>query len=931
MGGPRLSALHVLHALCVLLILLEDGPQSTRASACPPKCPPDSSCVGGTACRCNPGFQSSSGEINVNPGETCEDINECEQGRPGTACGRSADCHNTKGGYYCTCSPGYSPGSGATKFSNASENTCKDVNECTWGQNPCHKTTHCLNKVGSYECHCRPGWKPVPGSPNGPNNTVCEDVDECSSGQHSCHNSTECRNTKGSYECRCRPGWKPVPGSPNGPNNTVCEDVNECTWEQNPCHKTTQCLNKVGSYECRCRPGWKLVPGSPNGPNNTVCEDVDECSSGQHSCHNSTECHNTEGSYECRCRSGWKPVPASPNGPDNTGCEDVNECTWGQNPCHKTTQCLNKVGSYECHCRPGWKPVPGSPNGPNNTVCEEISFPTWTPPPGIKSQSISNFFEKVQELSRDFKSASAQDTIKKFIDSLKELEAPGDLEDLALPDRYRMATHLLSYLEEVLRTLAKTLPARSFTYNPSSDTELSLMIGEQLNETVTLGQTHARMKLNWTQAAGVGDSGPTVAGVFSSRAMQKLLENASMELDTEKKDKLEDAYESSVKVHHSTILSTVNTVFLSNKNTEKLDPPVTFAFSHHPATPSSREELICAFWKGNDSGGYWSTTGCKKLGSRNNSIICECSHLSSFAVLMAHYDVEDVKLALITKVGLALSLVCLLLCILTFLLVRPIQGSRTTVHLHLCICLFLGSAIFLAGIENEGDQVELRCRLVAGLLHYCFLAAFCWMSLEGMELYFLVVRVFQGQGLSKPWLYLIGYGVPFLIVAISAASKPEGYGRKIYCWLNPEHGFLWSFLGPVTFIILCNAVIFMITVWKLTQKFSEINPDMKKLKKARVLTITAIAQLLVLGCTWVFGLFLFNPRSQVLAYAFTILNCLQGFFLFLLHCLLNKKVREEYQKWARMVTGNKYSDFATSTSSSSHNQTRVLRPSESGM
>lgn len=58
----------------------------------------------------------------------------------------------------------------------------------------------------------------------------------------------------------------------------------------------------------------------------------------------------------------------------------------------------------------------------------------------------------------------------------------------------------------------------------------------------------------------------------------------------------------------------------------------------------------------------------------------------------------------------------------------------------------------------------------------------------------------------------------------------------------------------------------------------------------RVLTITAIAQLLVLGCTWVFGLFLFNPRSQVLAYAFTILNCLQGVFLFLLHCLLNKKV-----------------------------------------
>lgn len=155
--------------------------------------------------------------------------------------------------------------------------------------------------------------------------------------------------------------------------------------------------------------------------------------------------------------------------------------------------------------------------------------------------------------------------------------------------------------------------------------------------------------------------------------------------------------------------------------------------------------------------------------------------------------------------GLSLSLVCLLLCILTFLLVRPIQGSRTTVHLHLCLCLSVAYAIFLAGIKNDGDwnsQVSshlpqnpplekfpagcepedfsgpgLRCRLVAGLLHYCFLAAFCWMSLEGLELYFLVVRVFQGQGLSKRWLYLIGYGVPLLIVAISAAVRHEGYGR----------------------------------------------------------------------------------------------------------------------------------------------------------
>ncbi|XP_037001717.2 adhesion G protein-coupled receptor E5 isoform X1 [Artibeus jamaicensis] len=790
MGGPRFSVFLVLRALCILLLLSEDGPRNARASAstaCAPWCPPHSTCVNGTACSCLPGFISSSEDIITDASETCEDSNEC--GPPlSVFCGKLASCRNTEGSYYCACNPGYRLVSGAMNFSHESQNTCRDVNECSSGQNPCHNSTHCLNIRGSYKCCCRPGWKPVPGSPNGPNNTVCEDVDECSS---------------------------------------------------------------------------------------------------------------------------------------------------GQNPCHKSTNCINTQGSYKCRCPPGWKPVPGSPNGPNNTICEVIPCPTWTPPPGIKSQSLSHFSKQVQDLARDFRPASAKDTIKNVIKALDELlEVPGDLEALTLPDRHRVATYLLLYLEEVLRTLATAISKPSYTYHSPSVTELSLVIQEQGNGTVTLGQSHARMQLNWAEAVGVGEPGPTLAGLFSSRNMQKLLANASLKLDPEKKAQLENTHGGPVGGGQPRLLSAVNTVFLSNKNTEKLGSPVNFSFSYPEEEPQSRQELICAFWKGdNDSGGYWATTGCWKVGSRNGSTTCRCSHLSSFAILMAHYDVEDPKLTLITKLGLALSLVCLLLCILTFLLVRPIQGSRTTVHLHLCICLFLGSAIFLAGIENKGSEVGPSCRLVAGLLHYCFLAAFCWMSLEGLELYFLVVRVFQGQGLSKRWLYLIGYGVPGLVVAISAAAYHNGYGRNHFCWLTSDHGFVWSFNGPVAFIILCNTVIFVITIWKLTQKFSEINPDMNKLKKARVLTITAIAQLFVLGCTWASGLFLFREGgySHVLAYIFTILNCFQGLFLFLLHCLLNKKVREEYWKWAYMVTGNKYSDFTTSTSSSSHNQTKVLRTSESGM
>ncbi|XP_034854222.1 adhesion G protein-coupled receptor E5 isoform X3 [Mirounga leonina] len=699
------------------------------------------------------------------------------------------------------------------------------------------------------------------------------------------------------------------------------------------CPPKSTCVNAT---TCRCSPGFISSSGEMFTSRLESCDDINECGpSSAVSCGKFADCQNTEGSFYCTCIQGYELASQARtfrNESENT-CQDVDECSSGQPTCHESTVCINTVGSYKCHCRRGWEPKPGFQNRQPNTTCEEMSFPTWTPPPGIKSQSMSHFFERVQELHRDFKPALAQDTMQDLIKSVDEmLEAPRDLETLPLPERHLMATHFLLGYEAVLRTLAKAMPGASFTYLSPSNTELSLMIQERGEGNITMGQSHARMLLDWAVATGARDSGPTVMGILSSCNMQKLLANASLELEPEKKVELNKIHQSPFRGAEPRLLSAVNLVFLSNTNTEKLDSPVTFAFSHLPETPGPRQELICAFWKSDgNSSGHWAMTGCQTLGTRNGSTTCRCNHLSSFAILMAHYDIEDQKLALITRLGLVLSLVCLLLCILTFLLVRPIQGSRTTVHLHLCICLFVGSAIFLAGIENEGGQVGLRCRLVAVLLHYFFLAAFCWMSLEGVELYFLVVRVFQGQGLSKWQLCLIGYGVSLLIVGISAAVNSEGYGRTLYCWLNPARGFLWSFLGPVTFIVLCNAVVFVTTVWKLTQKFSEINPDMKKLKKARVLTITAVAQLFVLGSTWVFGLFLFNPQSWLLSYTFTILNCLQGLFLFVLHCLLNKKVREEYRRWAGRVTANRYSEFTTSTSAPSHNQTQAHRPSESGM
>lgn len=53
----------------------------------------------------------------------------------------------------------------------------------------------------------------------------------------------------------------------------------------------------------------------------------------------------------------------------------------------------------------------------------------------------------------------------------------------------------------------------------------------------------------------------------------------------------------------------------------------------------------------------------------------------------------------------------------------------------------------------------------------------------------------------------------------------------------------------------------------------------------------AFVLLFLLGLTWTFGLLYLNQESVAMAYLFAALNSLQGFFIFLFHCIQNEKVR----------------------------------------
>ncbi|XP_057575733.1 adhesion G protein-coupled receptor E2-like, partial [Hippopotamus amphibius kiboko] len=531
----------------------------------------------------------------------------------------------------------------------------------------------------------------------------------------------------------------------------------------------------------------------------------------------------------------------------------------------------------------------------------------WTAPPGIKSQRLSHFFNKIHDLGRNFSSALVQGTIQDLVQELGDLlETPGDLETLPHSEQHFVASSLLFGLENVLRGLSKALPNGPLTFSSSAGTELSLEVQKQGYRNITLSQNQTKMLLTWDTVHDSGDSGPTVVGLLSTPGMSKFLAEGPLVLDTEQQADLHETPQGLVQKISPVLLSDVVSAFISNKDTQNLRFPVTFVFQHS-VIPEPRKKVYCVFWEhGQNGSGHWATRGCRMVGTSNNNTTCQCTHLSIFAVLMAHDDVQekDPALTMITYVGLSLSLLCLFLAALTFLLCKAIQNTSTSLHLQLSLCLFLAHLLFLTAIDRT--EIKVLCAIIAGALHYLYLASFTWMLLEGLHLFLTarnltVVNYSSVNRFMKKLMFPVGYGVPAVIVVISAASRPHLYGTPTSCWLQREKGFKWGFLGPVCAIISVNLTFFLMTLWILKSKLSSLNSDVSTLQNTRMLTFKATAQLFILGCTWCLGILQVGWAAHIMAYLFTIINSLQGVFIFLVYCLLSQQVREQYRKWFKGI------------------------------
>ncbi|XP_070564242.1 adhesion G protein-coupled receptor L4-like [Ptychodera flava] len=348
----------------------------------------------------------------------------------------------------------------------------------------------------------------------------------------------------------------------------------------------------------------------------------------------------------------------------------------------------------------------------------------------------------------------------------------------------------------------------------------------------------------------------------------------------------------STKVNSMVIAATVND--MSHK---VFDENIVFVLKHLQI--NNTKDARCAFWNYTQSTmvGEWSTAGCHVITSNTTHTMCACNHLTNFAVLMDVHgttlsDTHNTALTIITYIGCIISIICLSICVVVFSAFRSLWCVRNTIHRNLCICLLVAELLFVVGIGRTENEIV--CSVMAGFMHYFFLASFSWMCLEGIQLYIMLVRVFA-QEKSRIYLYyLAGYGLPAIIVGISVGVRYEGYGNDFLCWLETTAGLIWSFVGPVTAIAAINLVFLCMA---LRVAYSHRTLAMKRdgdaVTKARIWVKGAVILVCILGVTWVIGLLFVGEDSVIMAYIFTVLNAFQGMFIFIFHCFMNERVQKE--------------------------------------
>ncbi|NXS37584.1 AGRF5 protein, partial [Pomatostomus ruficeps] len=356
------------------------------------------------------------------------------------------------------------------------------------------------------------------------------------------------------------------------------------------------------------------------------------------------------------------------------------------------------------------------------------------------------------------------------------------------------------------------------------------------------------------------------------------------------------------------------TTTLSSNRSQKFDVNMTFE-----KKDLSLKAPKCVFWNFtlNNHRGDWDTYGCTPTEFRNH-VICSCNHLTSFSILMSpDRSSELIFESYISYVGLAISIVSLVVCIIIESLVWKYVTNNTTSYMrHVCI-LNIAMSLLIADVwfivtafiktsspaTDQNPQISRDiCVVATFFIHFFYLCVFFWMLSLGLILFYRLVFILHNTSKTaqKAVAFCLGYVCPFVIaVTTIAVTLPKNsYTRKDVCWLNwNDSKALLAFVIPALIIVATNLFIAAVVIIKILRPtIGDRSSGQERRSLFQIGKSVAILTPL-LGLTWGFGLATIIRNShRAFHILFALLNALQGLFILVFGTLWDKKIQEALLK-----------------------------------
>uniref|UniRef100_A0A8C1SX07 G-protein coupled receptors family 2 profile 2 domain-containing protein n=1 Tax=Cyprinus carpio TaxID=7962 RepID=A0A8C1SX07_CYPCA len=255
-------------------------------------------------------------------------------------------------------------------------------------------------------------------------------------------------------------------------------------------------------------------------------------------------------------------------------------------------------------------------------------------------------------------------------------------------------------------------------------------------------------------------------------------------------------------------------------------------------------------------------------------------------------------LTFITSIGCGISMFFLAVALFMHFLLRKAKSNQATkILMNMFVALSLLNVSFLSNesVANTGDNAA--CVFIALLLHYSMLASFTWFFIQALHMYLWLIR--QNVSITNYMrkITVLGWAFPApIVIAIASVGEYttvilKATSGKIsrMCWITNSYIHYIVNIGYYAVVFIFTTGIFIVIAAKVVQARNIKATDGKR-KTFRKQMMMVLSLFLLFGLTWSVAFFSYGPMIIPSYYIFTVLNSLQGFFLFLYYYHIHNDV-----------------------------------------